>query len=107
MYVTVPGQPANINVEKISENSAHIIWSQPPSKVNITHYELVANVLHTYSNITLYYPKKWTYSSNMLRSEIAGLQPGTKYNISIWAGSKNGPGLANFKIFETEIAGRL
>lgn len=103
----MPGKPANINVENISENSAHIIWSQPPSKVNITHYELVANVLHTYSNATLYYPQKWTYSINMLRTEIAGLHPGTKYNISIRAESKNGPGLENFKVFETEIAGKF
>lgn len=101
----MPGKPGSIDIQNATDTTAHVTWTAPASKVNITQYKLELKIINSFSHKMLETPT-WGFSNNTFRSEISGLLPGTKYNVSIRALSKNGPGIANFAIFETQIGGK-
>ena len=49
---------------------------------------------------------EWTFPNSTMRTDLLGLQPGTKYNVSVKAKTMDGYGTPAFGSFNTEIGGK-
>lgn len=99
--VIVPGPPQDLEVSNVTDTTAFISWKPPKSFVDIDYYELKANVLHTFADYDIMSPV-YSFSNNTFETE-RNFQPGTKYNLTLWAVSKFGKSAVAFRILETAI----
>ncbi|XP_017785522.1 PREDICTED: putative tyrosine-protein kinase Wsck [Nicrophorus vespilloides] len=95
------GPPINLIIENVTDTQAHLAWDEPESYITIDMYKIVARAIFTYSHIKLG-DLIWT-QPNSTRIELINLNPGTKYNVSIQAVSKENDGAPVHATFETDI----
>lgn len=102
----VPGPPRFLQMENVTETSAHFFWTEPESYTDIMYYQVKAVVLHTYSSYSPNSPE-WMFSNNTFKTDLITLQPSTKYNFTIRAVSENGEGPVAYSVAETKMGGNI
>jgi len=73
----------------------------------VQEYHVTATPISSYSVNSVALPIEWTFSNSTSRTDLLGLQPGTKYNVSIKAKTMDGYGVPAYASFNTEIGGNL
>lgn len=85
-----------------------ITWEAPQvSNGVIQEYHVSAIPISSYSVSSDAQPIEWVFSNSTSTIDLLGLQPGTKYNISVKAKTIDGYGVAISDVFNTEIGGKL
>ncbi|KAJ0173418.1 hypothetical protein K1T71_010567 [Dendrolimus kikuchii] len=82
--VTAPGPPNSMEVYNITETTLRLSWIQPSAYTFITGYVVRANILQTYSDLSLS-TLEVRVLNNTFFTELLNLQPGSLYNITIAA----------------------
>jgi len=101
----VPGPPKNVSLEESNTKDLYIEWSEPESSNGvILQYEVFVHLNFSYhpGRRTLA-PKHLLFSNTTNTAKVLGLLPGSKYNVSVAAMSKQGLGPAVTAYFWTEI----
>ncbi|GBM80802.1 hypothetical protein AVEN_24929-1, partial [Araneus ventricosus] len=90
-------------VSNITESKVHVVWTplKIPGKV-IEKYQVSAYPLQSFGTDILK-QNEWTFSNSSSRTDLVGLHPGTKYNISVWAVISDGHTDPTTKIVWTEV----
>jgi endothelial-specific receptor tyrosine kinase len=106
--VKVPGPPTSLKLEKATETSLLIKWSSPEEgpKDFITDYHIQVYVNFSYDpshNSRTFSPKHIQLSNTSTMTTILGLHPGSLYNVTVAAASKDGIGKSKEDLYWTEI----
>ncbi|CAL1274587.1 unnamed protein product [Larinioides sclopetarius] len=90
-------------VSNITESKVHVVWTplKLPGKV-IEKYRVSAYPLQSFGTDILK-QNEWTFSNSSSRTDLVGLHPGTKYNVSVWAVTSDGRTDPTTKIVWTEV----
>lgn len=78
-------------------------WREPVSAMNITQYNIKANILDSYSNFSQSTPE-WTFYE-VLHADLISLHPATKYNLTVQAVHEDTLGVPGFYVFRTLLGG--
>lgn len=100
--VLLPGPPSDIQITNVTETTLRVLWKEPEAHGIITGYKVRSEVKHSFAD---YVPQElqWLFSENTSHAQLVNLHPGTLYNITISALSKEGPGIATNSEVETDI----
>ena len=106
--IKVPGPPSDLKLIKSKENSLKIHWEPPKYAIeNFTiGYVIQVEVNDSFDpshNQNTFSPKIIKMSEASRMTVILGLKPGSKYNVTVKAASKEGPGKAVQAFFWTQI----
>lgn len=89
-----PGPITNVEFRNITEDTISLAWTPPESRILLDHYIVRAEVLHTYSTRPLINPE-WTVPKEDRQFDLVGLQPATKYNVTVTSIGVDGPPLTD------------
>lgn len=62
--------------------------------------------MKSYSKLDMLNRNEWTFYNTTYRSDLVGLHPGTRYNISVWAITNEGHTDPSTKMVWTEVGGK-
>ncbi|XP_023222151.1 putative tyrosine-protein kinase Wsck [Centruroides sculpturatus] len=85
---SIPG-PSSLKVINRSETEIHVQWS-PVSSKNIINYHIKADPIKSYYENQPPVKKEWSFSNKTEKADLLQLEPGTQYNITIWASTSDG-----------------
>ena len=107
--VKVPGPPTDLKLVKSNEKSLKIQWSPPEYALEdfVVEYTIQVEVNDSFdiSHNSRTFSPKIIYMTQFSRmTTILGLKPASKYNVTVRADSKDGPGEAVQAFFWTEIS---
>ena len=107
LFLLVSGPPKSLSQLSKHENTMKITWEHPVvSNGIVLEYHVAATPLSSYSVSTVGLPMEWVFPNLTTTTELPGLQPGTRYNITVKAKTMDGYGVPLSNIFNTEIGGR-
>lgn len=98
------GAPVSLTQIDSQPDSLHIAWEPPVEGLSeIKEYQVTAIPVFTYSETD--YPRRmtWQFSGNSLKAMLTGVQPGTRYNVSVQALSEKGLGYAQTREMWTKV----
>jgi len=101
----VPGPPKSVDLVRKTAKSIYVKWTPPESSNGvITEYKIQVSLNFSYHpDQKRFLPKLLKFSDTTNTASINDLLPGTLYNVSISASSKEGFGPATSNVFWTEI----
>lgn len=79
------------------------MWNSPATFHPIDYYQIKGKIVHTYATYKLSPFSLRYYEGTAV--DLSSLHPGTKYNLTIYAVNKEGPGEEVNYIFDTNIGG--
>lgn len=101
----VPGPCKNVRITNITDTTARLTWDVPPSFEPIKYYKIEGNVINTFSNDKLN-PFDLRYFDNSV-VDLPSLNPGTEYNLTLYAVNDEGIGEKVYQTFTTQIGGNI
>lgn len=81
--------PSTLEVINQSETEVHVQWS-PVSSKNVINYHVKADPITSVFENHPPTKKEWSFSNKTEKADLLGLQPGTQYNITVWASTSDG-----------------
>ncbi|KAK3884162.1 hypothetical protein Pcinc_011562 [Petrolisthes cinctipes] len=98
------GAPVSLTQINSQPDSLHITWEPPAEGLSeILEYQVTAIPVYTYSTTDYPRPLTWQFSGNSRKALLTGIQPGTKYNVSVKAMSAKGLGYAQTSEMWTKV----
>lgn len=102
----VSGPPLSLVQSSKHENMMKITWEHPEvSNGNVLEYHVTATPVSSYSLSTVALPMEWIFPNSTTTVDLLGLQPGTRYNVTVKAKTMDGYGLPISAVYNTEIGG--
>lgn len=104
----VPGPPINLRVTNISETGFHVVW-EPAAVSNgpIKSYTVQVLLLKTYSHTQLSPVMSWTFTNNVLSTDILDLHPGSEYLVKVQVENDIGMGFPAQLYVDTYVGGKM
>lgn len=101
----MPGPCKNVIITKITDTTARLTWDAPPSFEPIKYYKIEGTVIKTFADHKLN-QFNLRYDDNTV-VDLPSLNPGTEYNLTLYAVNNEGVGEKVYHTFTTQIGGIL